>query len=445
MRFYDRANELEALQKVHSQLPSASRLSVITGRRRIGKTRLIRQFCLDRDHLYFFVSRKSEEILCEEFMGYILERFPRLVAGRITRLIDLLRLLFTMAETRELTVVIDEFQELAQISPSFLAEFQNLWDSSKESSHLHLIVSGSVYSLMHRIFLDHGQPLYGRADLVINLKAFPIATLAEILTEDQAYSADNLLAAYILSGAIPRYLEILRDNHALARDQAVELIFSEYSVFAEEGKTLLIEEFGRDHVVYFSILELIAAGKTSRTKIESMLESGVGGHLARLEDDYSLITQYRPFNAKPGSRSVKYKLNEPFLAFWFAYFHRYRSAIESSNTAYLKQRFAEQYPQFAGYWLERLFADICLQSGNFNLVGSYWEKGFANEIDLVAINAADKQMVLAEVKLQKKNLRRERLVKKAAKIRAQFPDYLIEYRGLSLSDLEGPYAGLREG
>ncbi len=423
MRFCDRTNELEALQKVHSQLSSASRLSVITGRRRIGKTRLIRQFCLDRDHLYFFISRKSEEILCEEFMGYIQERFPRLVAGRITRLIDILRLLFTWAETRELTVVIDEFQELAQINPAFLAEFQHLW---------------------HKIFLDHGQPLYGRADLVINLKAFPIATLAEILTEDQAYSADNLLAAYILSGAIPRYLEILRDNHALARNQAVELIFSEYSVFAEEGKNLLIEEFGRDHVVYFSILELIAAGKTSRTEIESVLESGVGGHLARLEADYGLVTQYRPFNAKPGSRSAKYKLNEPFLAFWFAYFHRYRSAIESSNTAYLKQRFTEQYPQFAGYWLERLFADICLQSGNFNLVGSYWEKGFANQIDLVAINDANKKLLLAEVKLQKKNLRRERLVTKAAKIRAQFPDYRIEYRGLSLSDLEGPYAGLRE-
>ncbi|MCB5246651.1 MAG: ATP-binding protein [Candidatus Cloacimonetes bacterium] len=444
MRFYDRANELEALQKVHAQLQSSSRLSVITGRRRIGKTRLIRQFCLDRDNLYFFISRKSEEILCEEFIGYIRESFQRRIPGRITRLIDLFHLLFDWTETRELTVVVDEFQELAQVSPAFLAEFQNLWDSRKENSHLHLIVSGSVYSMMHRIFLDHGQPLYGRADLVINLKAFPIATLAEILTEDQAYSADNLLSCYILSGAIPRYLEILRDNHALTRDRAVDLIFSDYSVFAEEGKNLLIEEFGRDHAVYFSILELIAAGKTSRVEIESVLESGVGGHLARLENDYSLITQYRPFNAKPGSRSVKYKLNEPFLAFWFAYFHRYRSAIESSNTAYLKQRFTEQYPQLAGYWLERLFADICLQSGNFNRVGSYWEKGFTNQIDLVAINSAAKLLVLAEIKLQKKNLRRERLIRKAENIRKQFPDHRIEYRCLSLSDLEGSYTGLRD-
>jgi len=238
-----------------------------------------------------------------------------------------------------------------------------------------------------------------------------------------------------VSGAIPRYLEILRDAHALGREEAIDLIFNEYSVFADEGKNLLIEEFGRDYGVYFSILELIASGKTSRVEIESILESGVGGHLERLEKDYSLITQVRPFNANPCSRSVKYKLDDPFLHFWFAFFYRYRSALESSNIPYLKERFREQYPQYAGYWLERLYADIYLQSGEYNLVGSYWESGFTNEIDLVAVNDAAKLMVLAEIKLQKKNIRKDQLVQKAAKLRNQYPDYRIEYRYLSLEEL----------
>jgi hypothetical protein len=439
MRFYDREQELNALQKVHEQISSSSCLTVVTGRRRIGKTRLIRQFCEERSNLYLFISRKSEEVLCDEFMGYIEELFQQRSYGRITRLIDIFRLLFDLGEQRELIVVIDEFQELLQVNPNFFADFQNLWDTRKHSSHLHVIVSGSVYSMMHRIFMEYEQPLYGRADLMIKLKAFPISTLVQILREEEVFSAENLLAAYIVSGAIPRYLEILRDTRSLSEDSAIDYIFSAYSVFADEGKNLLIEEFGRDYGVYFSILELIASGKTSRVEIESILQSGVGGHLERLEKDYSLITQYRPFNARPGSRSVKYKLDDPFLAFWFAFFYRYRSALESSNIQYLKDRYQEQYSQFAGYWLERLFADIYMQSGEYNRVGSYWESGFTNEIDLVAVNDAAKLMVLAEVKLQKKNIRKEQLVHKASKLRVQYPDYKFEYRYLSLEDLGKSY------
>jgi uncharacterized protein len=444
MRFYDRESELKALYKVNEQLQHCSRLSVITGRRRIGKTRLIRQFCIDKESLYLFVSRKSEEILCDEFMGYIMDLGMLPAYGRITRLIDIFSLLFDLGAQRELIVVIDEFQELLQVNPAFFAEFQNLWDKRKEGSHLHLIVSGSVYSMMHRIFLDYGQPLYGRADLLINLKAFPISTLAEILEEEAAYSAENLLACYILSGAVPRYLEILRDNNALAKDRAIDLIFSPYSVFADEGKHLLIEEFGRDYGVYFSILELIAGGKNSRVEMESIMESSVGGYLDRLENDYKLISQYRPVNAKKGSRSVKYKLHDPFLAFWFAFFYRYRSAIESSNMEYLKQRFAENYPQFAGYWLERLYADIYQQSGEYNIIGSYWESGFHNEIDIVAINDAKKLMVLAEVKMQSKNIRKEQLVKKSEKLRRQYPDYHIAYHYLSPDELLGAITKLKK-
>jgi len=435
MRFYDRQTELDALQKVQKGTNTASRLTVLTGSRRIGKTRLIQHFCAKQKSLYFFVSRKSEELLCTEFMGLIQETIQLTPHGKISRLLDVLRLLFEYGKSNPLIVVIDEFQELLQVNPAFFSEFQHLWDTNKEHTHLHLIISGSVYSLMRKIFLDYEQPLFGRADLVMNLKAFPIKTMKEILEDNGAYSADNLLANYILTGGIPRYLEILQDYKCSTKETAINQVFSAYSVFADEGKNLLIEEFGRDYGVYFSILELIATGKSSRVEMESILENSIGGYLDRLENDYSLITQFRPFNAKPGARSVKYKLNDPFLAFWFAYFHRYRSAVETYNLDYVKQRFLQDYNQFAGYWLERLFTDIFRQCGLYSLVGSYWESGFQNEIDLVAINETQKLLILAEIKLNKKNIRKEQLVKKAAKLITQSPDYTIEYRYLSLEDL----------
>lgn len=436
MRFYDRISELTALERVHKQVETGARLSVITGRRRIGKTRLIRTFCEDKTSLYFFISRKSEELLCTEFTTYLQDKLGIRAFGEIRRLIDIMRLIFDYTESQTLILVLDEFQELLQINPSFFSDFQNLWDSQKAKCKLHLIVSGSVYSLMHRLFMDYRQPLYGRADLVLNLRAFPIQTLHEILSEEAEYNAENLLACYILTGGIPRYLELLLDNGALEKDKAIEYIFSDHSIFAEEGRHLLIEEFGKDYGVYFSILELLAVGKSSRPEIESILESTVGGYLERLERDYGIITPFRSLDAKPGSRSVKYKINEAFLAFWFAYFHRYRAATESMNMEYVKQRFRENYPQFAGYWLERLFTQIYKESGSYNKIGAYWEGGFKNEIDLIAINDTEKRMVLAEIKLQKKNIRKQELVDKAVRLIRMYPDYKVEYRYHSLEDLD---------
>lgn len=186
MRFYNRQNELEALQRVHSNISSSARLTVLTGKRRIGKTRLIKHFCSPHKSLYFFISRKSEKILCEEYLGYIEESLQIKNYGKIDKLADIIRLLFDYSKNNRIIVVIDEFQELLQISPSFISEFQHIWDSNKDTGQLHLIVSGSVYSMMRKIFEDYRQPLYGRADLLINLNPLPIKTIKEILEEQEA-------------------------------------------------------------------------------------------------------------------------------------------------------------------------------------------------------------------------------------------------------------------
>lgn len=104
------------------------------------------------------------------------------------------------------------------------------------------------------------------------------------------------------------------------------------SLFIEEGKNLLIEEFGKDYGIYFSILSLIASGKTSRPAIESILETTVGGYLDRLENDFGLIKKIRPVLAKPNSRMVKYSVEDNFLNFWFRFIFKHRSAIEIGNS-----------------------------------------------------------------------------------------------------------------
>lgn len=171
---------------------------------------------------------------------------------------------------------------------------QKLWDLNKNLVKLHVIFIGSVYSLMHKIFEDEKQPLFGRADRILQVKAFSLKTLTVILKDKNILNPENLFNFYVITGNMPKYLDALLDADAKNLENILEIMLQKDSLFLNEGKNVLIEELGRDYLTYFTILELISQGKTARTEIESLLERDIGGYLQRLEHDYAVITRHRP-------------------------------------------------------------------------------------------------------------------------------------------------------
>lgn len=237
-----------------------------------------------------------------------------------------------LSQTKNFTLVIDEFQEFNTVNPSVYSEMQNIWDRNKRTSKINLILCGSIYSLMSKIFEHAKEPLFGRATARIHVKAFTISTLKEILADYRPnYSNDDLLAFYLVTGGVAKYVELLIEAKALSFKSIINTVLSENSLFLDEGKNVLIDEFGKEYGNYFSILSLIASSKTSRVEIESIMEMPVGGFLDRLENEFSLITKVRPIFSKPGSRSVKYRINDNFLNFWFRFIYKYRSTVEIGN------------------------------------------------------------------------------------------------------------------
>ena len=177
---------------------------------------------------------------------------------------------------------------------------QNIWDSNKARSKINLIFCGSIYSMMTRIFENSKEPLFGRATQRIHLKAFDIVTLKEILNDYYpAYNHEDLLAFYLFTGGVAKYVELLVQKEAFTLARIIEEVIAENSLFLEEGKNVFIEEFGKEYGNYFSILSLIASGKTSRVEIESIMEIQTGGFLDRLEKEYGLIKKVWPVLAKP--------------------------------------------------------------------------------------------------------------------------------------------------
>jgi uncharacterized protein len=435
MKFYNREKELELLENTRKSAEESSKMTIVTGRRRIGKTSLILKSVENHSFIYFFVSKKAENLLCEEFVIEIQRKLKIKVFGEINSFRTLFEYLLESSENRHFTLIIDEFQEFYRINPSIFSDMQNLWDLYKNKSRIHLIISGSVFSLMNKIFENSKEPLFGRANEKIYLKPFNTDVIKSILHDyNPDYKANDLLTLYIVSGGVAKYLESLVDKRALSHSDIINEIFRENSFWLNEGKNLLVEEFGKDYTVYFSILSLIASSKTSRSEIESIIQKNIGGYLDRLEKDYQIIKSVKPIFARENSRNQKYYINDNFLNFWFRFVYKNQSAIEMGNFKYVKEIVSRDFNTYSGRFLERWFINKLENSDEYSIVGSYWNKKNI-EIDIVALNEYEHKALIAEVKLNKDKINSKILEDKATHLENELSDYSVKFEGYSPDDM----------
>lgn len=436
MKFYNRVQELNLLFNIEEASHQSAQMTFVVGRRRIGKTSLLVEAYKKSNCLYFFISKKNEVLLCQEFVEEIRQKLQIPIFGEIKTFKELFGFLMELSKTRHFILIIDEFQEFSSVNPSVFSEMQHIWDAMKSESSINLVLCGSVYSLMTRIFENAKEPLFGRATQRIHLKAFEVATLQEILGDYHPnFSPEDLLAFYLITGGVAKYVEILIEKNAFTKQLMLQEVISENSLFLDEGKHVLIEEFGKDFGNYFSILSLIASGKTSRVEIESIMEMQTGGFLDRLENEYGIIQKVRPILSKPNSRSVKFMISDNFLRFWFRFIYKYRSAIEIGNLAYIHQIIDRDYTMYSGRILEKYIIEKLKASKEYNQIGVYWERNNQNEIDIVAINDIEKTILFAEVKRNKTNISLEKLKLKSERLLQDFKEYKKEYSAFSLDDI----------
>ncbi|MCE3221506.1 ATP-binding protein [Vibrio diabolicus] len=434
MRFYNRQSELKNLQRwTDTAHHEYSQLTMMVGRRRVGKTTLLKQAFEGKNVVYLFVSRKAEPLLAEEFTEQIKAQLDLPIYGQPDSLKAILEILLTYAKSNPITVIMDEFQDIQKVNASFFSDMQNLWDNHRLDSRMHLVCCGSLYSMMTHLFQNSKQPLFGRADHRINLKPLKPTFIKAMMSDHGCFSPEALLEWYCFSGGIPKYLEWLVQCDP--KQSLWPQLIDEFSLTLEEGKYRLTEEFGREQSNYFSILSAIASGKTSRSDIESMLQYSVGPQLKKLEEEFDIIERIVPILSKPGGRMVKYQIKDAFLNFWFRYIHKNQSSVEVGNLIYVQQVIERDFEQYSGAWLERLFKSILAESGEYNQIGTYWEKGNQNEIDIVAVNDANKQVVFIEVKRNIKHYSKTQLIAKSQKLLSKFKGYEVSYRGMSLEDL----------
>lgn len=436
MKFYDRTKELEALRKIEQLSATSAQMTVMTGRRRIGKTTLIKTAFTKIPFVYFFVGKKSETLLCSELAEIIRETLGEDL-GDFSSFPRLLGAILSIAKRRNFTLVFDEFQNIAYTRPSIFSDIQDVWDSNKGESHINLVICGSLYSKMKQIFEDKEEPLYGRATARFKIRPFDIATLKTILADhNPGYTAEDLLCLYMVTGGVAKYVEQLMTRGAVTKDGIIRDVFSLGSYFLGEGQEMLRDEFGKDYGNYFSILSALSSGETSRGDVKSYTGLEAGGYLDRLEKDYDIVSRRRPYLAGENTKNVEYVIADNFLNFWFRFIYRYRSAVEVGNLEWLQQKVLADYESYSGPILERFFRQVYAETGLYNTVTNYWrKKDGKDEIDLIAVNDTEKSIVIGEIKRNPDKINLHVLEEKAASIVAHHKKWSVSYIGLSMKDM----------
>jgi AAA+ ATPase superfamily predicted ATPase len=387
MKFYDRERELELLERLGEARPS---FLVVTGRRRVGKTELIRRFIQGKDAIYLYVdANKSIEILMEEFGRDIAEslNLPEFVQIRSPESL----LEFLTSYDRPLIVIFDEFQRFQKFHPSFISQVQRYWDMKGKQSHLFLIVSGSSVGMIRRIFLEGEAPLFRRADNIITLRPFRPADCLSILRDLGVQEPKEALDLYLLFGGTVYYYTFLEKYRCTTFIEAVDrLVLNDLAPLRREMSEVLIEEFGKEHATYYEIMAAIAEGKTAQKEIADFTRlppTSLPPYFRDLTDLLGIVEYRTPVTEQNRpSKMGRYVLADNFFRFYAHFIYRNMSLYQGSRYEILTEKILREWRGFSGKAFEEMVRTLLRESlgARYQQIGQWWNRK-GDEIDLLAL------------------------------------------------------------
>ncbi|CAA6819555.1 MAG: archaeal ATPase, fused to C-terminal DUF234 domain [uncultured Sulfurovum sp.] len=428
--FHNRNSELAILEREYEKEGSA--FTVIYGRRRVGKTALIYEYIKDKSVLFVYATEANFLIQLENIKPQLLKLIdkPYLEDIKIESFSQLFTLLNEYNFSKKLVLVIDEYQNLCKIDKAFSSELQRMWDMKLQHQNIHLILSGSVISMMHSEILDYSAPLYGRRTSNIHLKQLAFKYIKTFLPSLSKEDEMNVFASF---GTIPKYLE-LYDEKKSFKENIAQNILDKNSFLYSEGNFLLKQELN-EVSTYFSILETISKGDTKIGDIASRLQvpsTHITRYLSKLIDLDILIkeipiTEKNPLKSKMG----RYKFKDSFLNFWFYYVYKNYNQLEINQIESVLNEIALNFnDRFVSFAFEDFVAeDIRYNPSKYiefipKKIGRWWNKN--EEIDVVVMD--DEHICFIECKWQK-DVNKERvlhqLIKKSKMVKHELKESFL--------------------
>ena len=446
MKFLGREKEILDLEKEYNR---DGGFVVIYGRRRIGKTTLIKQFIKSKTAFYFLATKEVESQSMKRFAGVIARTTGNSVLQKaaFSDWLDLFQAVADYKPNEKKVLVIDEFPYLVKVNDSFPSILQNAWDEILKDSNVMLILCGSLISMMKKHALSYESPLYGRRTAQMRIAPLPFTTVYE----NQKLSFEEAAEQYSITGGVPKYMEFFSDGQPLY-EQIKENVLSKNGFLYEEPNFLLTDEV-QVPTNYFSIIKVIADGNHKLGTIAGILgleTSALTPYLKTLSE-LGFTEKQVPVTEKNAEKTRKglYFISDNFLRFWFRYVYPYKGELELDNTQIsldeLDKDFKEKFVAFAYEDIcKEIFARLCSDKAiDFtpSKIGSYWlnDKSGNTQIDVMAIDTVNKRLFAGECKYHNQPIDADvyfELVKKvdnSTEIKSAFKGYTVIYGVFSKS------------
>lgn len=446
MKFLGREKEILDLEKEYAR---DGGFVVIYGRRRIGKTTLIKQFIKSKTAFYFLATKEVESQSMKRFAGVIARTTGNSVLQKaaFSDWLDLFQAVADYKPNEKKVLVIDEFPYLVKVNDSFPSILQNAWDEILKDSNVMLILCGSLISMMKKHALSYESPLYGRRTAQMRIAPLPFTTVYE----NQKLSFEEAAEQYSITGGVPKYMEFFSDGQPLY-EQIKENVLSKNGFLYEEPNFLLTDEV-QVLTNYFSIIKVIADGNHKLGTIAGILgleTSALTPYLKTLSE-LGFIEKQVPVTEKNAEKTRKglYFISDNFLRFWFRYVYPYKGELELDNMQIsldeLDKDFKEKFVAFAYKDIcKEIFARLCSDKAiDFtpSKIGSYWlnDKSGNTQIDVMAVDTVNKRLFAGECKYHNQPVNADvyfELVKKvdnSSEIKSAFKGYTVIYGVFSKS------------
>ncbi|MFC7228651.1 ATP-binding protein [Salinirubellus salinus] len=395
--FVNRVEELSRLESLYDS--ETAELAIVYGRRRLGKTALVRESVRDRDDVVLYQARqKTTALQLEQFVETAAESYPG-----VERIRPEWEAVLGYLADEDALVVLDEFPYLVEQDDSLPSVLQAMFDHELEDSTATVVLVGSSISMIEEAALLGNSPLYGRSSLKLDLRQLSFGAARAFLPDDA--DAVEAVLAWGIFGGVPYYLEELDSSASLAGNVQRSVLARHGSLHDEPDYVLRMEL--TEPTRYFSILEAISSGKTTRNEIAGATGidyNQLSKYLGRLER-LRLLDRHVPVTEQAArSKRGRYRLRDHFFRFWFNYVYGTGDRYDELGRAGYEELVEPTLPDF----VSRPFEDLCgsalrtlYPDETIADVGQWWYG--EHEIDVVGLSTGE-TLVLGECKFQRSPL-----------------------------------------
>ncbi len=432
--FVDRERELHSLKEELK----ADRTSfiVIYGRRRIGKTSLIKELLHEESHVYYLATELPIKQQFEDLQKQVGKEIEDdlLKKKGLNEWDDFFN--YISGLEKSFVLVIDEFPYLVSAEDAISSVFQKGWDEHLKGSEIDLILCGSSISMMEDNILKSDSPLYGRKTSQIKLKELPLVSLEKFLPKE---TTENLIRYYSVYGGIPAYLEML--DGGLSFKENLEKTVLDIDAPLKDAVDFILKTELRKPERYKSILSYLARGVTTLNGIsqEMGLEGNrVSQYLSKLRT-LELVKRKEPvtISSKKKKRRGIYKIVDNFFRFYFYYILPNRSDIEEGRVGSVLADLEESESSYVAPIFEEISRNYVRETMDYSKVGKWWYQ--ENEIDVVALDTKRKKMLIGECKWSDHQIEKDlyhEMLEKEKKVRWNNGDRKVEYAIFSKSGFD---------